>query len=61
MVDHTGVSYAPYRVSEFAKIAGMTEVAIYQGIKDGTIPSLRVGRRLFVPRERGLRWLRGEE
>ncbi|MGE0491184.1 MAG: helix-turn-helix domain-containing protein [Vulcanimicrobiota bacterium] len=41
---------ATYSVAQAAKILGLSKGATYIGIKDGSIPSIRVGRRILVPR-----------
>ncbi|MDP5226638.1 MULTISPECIES: hypothetical protein [Arthrobacter] len=60
MADESGLTLRPYRVAEFAKIAGMPEARIYLAIKEGQLKALTVGRNLYLPREKSLQWLRGE-
>lgn len=60
MADNTGLTHRPWKVAEAAKIAGMTEATIYQAVADGTVPSLRIGRRIFIPRAKFIAWLEGE-
>jgi excisionase family DNA binding protein len=37
-------------VPEAAKLLGVSRMTAYTAVRDGTIPSLRIGRRLLVPR-----------
>jgi excisionase family DNA binding protein len=39
-----------YQVEEVAQILGIGRTAAYEGVRRGEIPSIRVGRRLVVPR-----------
>jgi excisionase family DNA binding protein len=39
-----------YTVDEVAARLGLNRNTAYAAVKDGTIPALRVGRRLLVPR-----------
>lgn len=39
---------------EAGAIAGVDPRTISTGIKDGTIPSIRIGRRVLIPREKFL-------
>ena len=39
-----------YTVEEAAKLLGLGRNACYDGVKSGQIPSLRVGKRLLIPR-----------
>ncbi len=39
-----------YSVEETAKILGLGRTATYQGIEKGEIPSIRIGKRILVPR-----------
>lgn len=47
-------------VAEAAKLLGISRGLAYQGVRNGSIPSVRVGRRLLVPRAKLLALL-GEE
>ena len=42
-----------YTVSEAAKVLGIGRLTIYQAIREGKMPALRIGRkpRIVVPRE----------
>lgn len=48
---------ATYRVPEAARVAGSGERAIRNGIADGTIPHLRFGRNIVIPRNAFHKWL----
>jgi excisionase family DNA binding protein len=45
------------KVPEAAQIAGCGERAIRNGIDDGSIPHLRFGRNIVIPRAAFLRWI----
>jgi excisionase family DNA binding protein len=47
-------------VEEAAKLLGIGRGLAYEGVRDGSIPSVRIGRRVLVPRARLLALL-GEE
>lgn len=49
--------YAP---KELMTLFGLSKTAVYQGIERGEIPSIRIGRRILVPRDAVDRLLRGE-
>ncbi|WP_158750226.1 helix-turn-helix domain-containing protein [Acidobacterium sp. S8] len=48
---------ATLKISEAALIAGTGEKAIRKGIEDGSIPHLRFGRNILIPRSAFMRWL----
>jgi excisionase family DNA binding protein len=50
-----------YTVEEAAEILGIGRNATYDGVKSGTIPSIRIGKRLLVPRALLHRLLGGED
>jgi excisionase family DNA binding protein len=39
-----------YSVQEVAQLLGISRGAAYEGVASGEIPSIRIGRRLLVPR-----------
>ncbi|MFC2047188.1 helix-turn-helix domain-containing protein [Chloroflexota bacterium] len=39
-----------YTVDETAKILGLSRPAAFQGVKQGSIPHVRVGKRILVPK-----------
>lgn len=45
---HTAVTAGGLKPREFAMQYHLSDYAVYQGIKDGSIPSVRVGRRYIV-------------
>jgi excisionase family DNA binding protein len=45
------------KVPEAARIAGCGERAIRNGIEEGTIPHLKFGRNIVIPRSTFLAWL----
>lgn len=49
----------PLKVDEAAAMAGISRNAFYAAVKAGTIPSLRIGRTIRIPRRRFLEWLDG--
>ena len=46
-------------VEEAAKILNLSRASAYQGVAHGEIPSIRVGRRILVPRQALERMLKG--
>jgi excisionase family DNA binding protein len=48
-----------YTVREAAHVLGLSRNSVYQGIATGEIPSVRIGRRLVIPR-RKIRLLLGD-
>lgn len=46
-----------YTVEEVGRLLGWSRVKAYQAAKDGTLPSIRHGRRVIVPRAALDRWL----
>ncbi|MBI3947270.1 MAG: helix-turn-helix domain-containing protein [Armatimonadetes bacterium] len=40
-----------YSPDEFADMSGMSRNHTYTQIREGTIPSIRLGRRILIPRE----------
>jgi excisionase family DNA binding protein len=49
----------PFKVSEGKQLSGLGINQLYAGIKRGEIPSIRVGRRILLPRKAFLAWLNG--
>lgn len=39
-------------VEETAEVFGISRGLAYEGVKDGSIPSIRIGKRILVPRAR---------
>lgn len=39
-----------YQVPEVAKMLGVSRAAVYNAVARGTIPSIRIGKRVVVPR-----------
>ena len=39
-----------YDPKEFMTITGLSKTAVYQGIDRGEIPSVRIGRRILIPK-----------
>jgi excisionase family DNA binding protein len=46
-----------YAVDELARELGVSRNAIYSGLRAGTIPSIRLGRRFILPRAAIALWL----
>jgi len=40
-----------YTVAEVVEILGVSRITVLRRIKDGTIPSIRLGRRVLIPAE----------
>lgn len=47
-------------VAETATLLGISRWLVQQAVHDGSLPSVRVGRRILIPRSRLLAWLEGE-
>ena len=47
-------------VAETSRVLRVSKASVYEGIRRGEIPSLRLGRRLLVPRAGLVRLLHGE-
>ncbi|WP_041458719.1 excisionase family DNA-binding protein [Ammonifex degensii] len=47
-----------YSIPEFAAAVGLGKSLIYELVKRGEIPSIRVGRRILIPRSAAEEWLR---
>lgn len=48
-------------VEEASKIASVGINQMYQAVREGKIPSLRIGRRILIPRRKFIAMLSGEE
>ena len=49
-----------YTVDEVAVLLGIGRNNAYERVRSGDIPSIRMGRRYLIPRERFEAWLKGE-
>ena len=49
-----------YTVEEVAALMRIARNSAYEGVRSGAIPSIRVGRRYLIPRERFHTWLNSE-
>jgi excisionase family DNA binding protein len=49
-----------YTVDEIAALMRIARNSAYDGVRSGEIPSIRVGRRYLIPRERFHAWLNSE-
>lgn len=47
-------------VEEVARLLGISRFLAYECARRGTIPTIRLGRRLLIPREAFMAWLRGQ-
>ena len=47
-------------VEEISARLGISRDLVYDGLRRGEIPGLRIGRRIIVPRSRFDRWLAGD-
>lgn len=62
MKENQTLERVTYTADEVAKILGVGRASVYEGIKNGTIPSIRVSpRRIVVPREALEGLLRGAQ
>jgi excisionase family DNA binding protein len=48
-------------VAETADLLGISRWLVQQAAHDGSLPSVRVGRRILIPRSRLLAWLDGQK
>ena len=48
---------ATYKVREAARVAGVGSRSIYKGIAAGTIPHIRFGRNILIPKHAFHQWL----
>lgn len=48
-------------VAETAELLGISRWLVQQAVRDGSLPSLRVGRRILIPRVRLQAWLDGQQ
>ena len=48
-------------IAETAALLGISRWLVQQATHDGSLPSVRVGRRILIPRSRLLAWLDGHE
>ena len=48
-----------YTVDEVAALLGVARGVAYEGVRNGSIPATRVGRRWLIPRRRFHVWLDG--
>ena len=58
-VPDTQQAPATYLVDEIARLLGIARGTAYEAIHRGEIPSVRVGRRVLVPRAKFDAWLEG--
>ena len=49
-----------YSVEEVAAMLGIARGKAYEHVRSGEIPSIRMGRRLLIPRARFHAWLNGQ-
>ena len=49
-----------YDVGTAAKLMGLSRNAMYQAVRQGQIPCLKVGKRLLIPKVQFLRLLQGD-
>jgi excisionase family DNA binding protein len=48
-----------YTIDETAEITGVSRATAYRLIKDGTFPSIKIGKRLLVPRKALYQFING--
>lgn len=48
-------------VDEVSEVLGVSRNGVYEALRKGEVPGVRVGRRWVIPRERFWRWFKGEE
>ena len=49
----------PYTVKEYARMWRLSQNAVYEGVRRGEIPAVRMGRAIRIPRDAGDRKLSG--
>ena len=49
-----------YSVEEVARLLGIARNGAYERVRAGDIPSIRMGKRYLIPRERFHAWLNGQ-
>jgi excisionase family DNA binding protein len=49
----------PFKVSEGKELSGLGLNQFYAAIRRGEVPSIRVGRRILLPRKAFMAWLNG--
>jgi len=49
-----------YDPKDFMALSGLCKTAVYQGIERGEIPSIRIGRRILIPKVVADAMLKGE-
>jgi excisionase family DNA binding protein len=47
-----------YTPDQLAELLGVGRTAIYKGLRDGTIPSIRFGKRFIIPKAGIAEWLK---
>lgn len=47
-----------YKPEELAEMLGIGRTAVYKGLRDGTIPSIRFGNRYVIPKVAIVEWLK---
>lgn len=57
----TEIERSTLSVAETAGLLGISRWLVQQAVHDGSLPSVRVGRRILIPRSRLLAWLDGME
>lgn len=57
--NHNPLSQPTLTIEQAAEILQISRGSAYAAAREGTIPTIRVGRRLVVPTARFLRWLEG--
>ena len=57
----TTTAQLTYTVDEVAALLGVARGVAYEGVRNGSIPATRVGRRWLIPRSRFHAWLDGTE
>ncbi|MFW6175160.1 MAG: helix-turn-helix domain-containing protein [Chloroflexota bacterium] len=50
-----------YSPAEAQRLLGLGRTTVYERIRDGSLPAVRIGRRLMIPREALLRMLSPEQ
>jgi excisionase family DNA binding protein len=58
---HKGQERLTIDVDEYAVAAGISRLSVYQGVHRGEIPSVRIGRRILIPKTALERFVRGGE
>ena len=55
-----GMQRKTYTIDEVARMLGVSRITVVRRVKDGTIPSIRIARKVLIPRDFIEELLKGE-